>query len=185
MSSSSCCSVERVEFAAKRGLRLIFCELPPLLPPFLPPPPPLDMVSDFDWLVSKVQEKLDWTQRVEGNGTTQWLQWMNLRHFVWILKDRSGYLVMRPVYRAMIPYMAQRYFQTIYWYHVHGDTIWVDSGWAPGKWPDCLEAFKLTGRKYVGWHHEGWVYVCPISELSGDKPILSQLKRSSIRSLEV
>jgi len=144
-------------------------------------------MNDLDYLMSIVPQKLDWTKNItvmdhpemtSEQWTKEWLTWMWNNHFAYVLKDRSGYILWRPVTLQWIFDAGLDYFQTIQWFDWSGDAVWIDSLWAPGNYSKVLDLLRATKKTFVGWNHKK-IIVKRIDGLSGDKPILSQIRLTS------
>jgi hypothetical protein len=168
----------------------------------LPPPPPLLGINREileGWLVQNIPLHLAWCNNfVPLGGLSReqvlqaWVRWaLNLDLigiFTNVRKEQCtvGYILARPARFDTILVLQndpKAYFDSLFTFEPDGDCIWIDTIWAPGQYRivlDWLNARGTTHRNKVAWEHKGRLYVYPISNLSGETPMRSQIKAALI-----
>ena len=135
-------------------------------------------------------DKLPWINKAEFEDDISvddflhlWVTWLIHHEFVKAFPPRRGYIVLRPVDIHWVLDADIDYFATLFRFDPRGNTVFVDSCWAPGLWSTCLDVVRATRRKYVAWNHLNRLYVAEMSELSGETPIKSQLSKAFVHNI--
>jgi hypothetical protein len=135
-----------------------------------------------------IQSKLDWTNNFNAKGYTRdeflsmWIFWLAKHEFLKTFGDVEGYIILRPANLSWVFDAGIDYFNTLFWFDPAGDTVWIDSLWAPGRYGTVLEVIRATRRTYVAWAHKnGRIHCQKISVLSGRIPVKSQIKSALIK----
>jgi hypothetical protein len=112
---------------------------------------------------------------------TLWICWLMEHEFLKVFGQLEGYIIVRPVRVEWVFDTDTDYFATLFRFDPAGDTAWIDSLWAPGRFAEVRQVLKATRRKFVAWEHGESVRCLPVSELKGDMVTPSQLRDSLVR----
>jgi len=148
-------------------------------------------MDTITWLKHCIRDHLDWVKAVEasthdGRTLTQdeflslWLTWMGKNEFVKIFGRREGYILLHPVCLDWLFEPGINYYENLFRTDPSGDVTFIDSLWAPGRYPQVIEVLRATRRTYAAWIHPASLFLCRIDSLSPDRLIKSQIKRALI-----
>ena len=128
---------------------------------------------------------LEWCNTfVPAQGTREevleaWIKWGLSWGLIEVFYDKErspvGYIFARPIALKTAIDPKIDYFKTLFYFDAQGDVAWIDTLWAPGHYPEVLKWLRATKRKYVGWQHNGKHYLKEIADLSGNRPIKSEI----------